>query len=89
MKNTHGIAARFMAQAVKSRHSPGTQTDVHAQRIMGVLLLCASMMIVEMVAGLLFGSMALLADGLHIATHGDIMLVATAAFRIAQDETPG
>jgi Co/Zn/Cd efflux system component len=34
-----------------------------------VVLLTASMMVAEIVGGLLFNSMALLADGWHIGTH--------------------
>ncbi len=62
----------------------GERHDIHARRTMWVLLLCATMMAVEIVAGLLFGSMALLADGLHMATHAGVMLVAAAAYHIAR-----
>src|SRR5688500_4149039 len=34
-----------------------------------VIAITASMMVVEIAAGVLFGSMALLADGLHMASH--------------------
>lgn len=34
-----------------------------------VILLTSAMMLIEVIAGLLFGSMALLADGLHMASH--------------------
>jgi Co/Zn/Cd efflux system component len=34
-----------------------------------VIWLCGIMMIVEIVGGLLFGSIALVADGLHMSTH--------------------
>ena len=34
-----------------------------------VILITASMMCIEIVAGLAYGSMALLADGLHMASH--------------------
>ena len=34
-----------------------------------VMVLTAAMMVVEIVAGMIFGSMALLADGWHMATH--------------------
>ena len=44
-----------------------------------VVALTAAMMVVEIVAGLAFGSMALLADGLHMMTHAG-------ALTIAQDE---
>jgi len=39
------------------------------QRTLFVVLLTAVMMVVEIIAGISFGSMALLADGLHMASH--------------------
>ena len=34
-----------------------------------VIWLCSAMMVVEIVGGWLFGSIALIADGLHMSTH--------------------
>lgn len=51
---------------------------------MWVLLLCAVTMVAEVVAGLLFNSMALLADGLHMASHAGVMLVAVVAYRFSR-----
>ena len=39
------------------------------QRTLLVVVLTAVMMVIELVAGIAFGSMALLADGLHMASH--------------------
>ena len=39
------------------------------RRTLVVIVITGAMMLVEIVAGLLFGSMALLADGLHMASH--------------------
>lgn len=61
----------------------GAKHDRNARKTMWVLLLCAVTMVAEIVAGLMFGSMALLADGLHMSTHAGVMLVAAAAYRIA------
>jgi len=61
----------------------GAQHDRNARKTAWVLGLCAVTMVAEIVAGLLFGSMALLADGLHMATHAGVMLIAAAAYRIA------
>ncbi|HWK40781.1 MAG TPA: CDF family Co(II)/Ni(II) efflux transporter DmeF [Croceibacterium sp.] len=61
----------------------GSSHDRNARKTAWVLALCAVTMVVEVVAGLMFGSMALLADGLHMATHAGVMLVAAAAYRIA------
>lgn len=62
----------------------GRDHDDHAGRTRAVLLLCAATMAIEIVCGMLFGSMALLADGLHMATHAGVMLVATGAYRFAR-----
>lgn len=41
------------------------------KRTLLVVALTAVMMVVEIAAGLIYGSMALLADGLHMASHAD------------------
>ena len=45
-----------------------------------VILLTAVTMVVEIVAGLIFGSMALLADGLHMASHTSALSIAAFAY---------
>lgn len=49
-----------------------------------VALLTASFMVVEIVTGLLFGSMALLADGVHMATHVGALGLAAGAYWLAR-----
>lgn len=49
-----------------------------------VMLLTAGMMLVEIVAGMLFGSMALLADGWHMATHVAAFGITLFAYRYAR-----
>jgi cation diffusion facilitator family transporter len=49
-----------------------------------VIALCSIMMIVEIVGGSLFGSLALVADGLHMSTHASAMLIAALAYRYAR-----
>ncbi len=49
-----------------------------------VIGLTATMMAAEIVAGTLFGSMALLADGWHMATHAGAMLIAALAYLYAR-----
>lgn len=49
-----------------------------------VTLLTAAFMGVEIVTGLLFGSMALLADGVHMATHVGALGLAAAAYWLAR-----
>lgn len=68
------------------RHSHHFVDDSnHAeQRMTKVMLLTALMMIVEIVAGMAFGSMALLADGWHMATHVAAFGIALFAYRYAR-----
>ena len=47
-------------------------------------LLTAAFMVVEIAAGLAFGSMALLADGVHMATHVGALGLAAAAYWLAR-----
>lgn len=57
----------------------------HAEkRTWGVIWLCAVMMLLEIVGGLLFGSIALVADGLHMSTHAGALLLAALAYRYAR-----
>lgn len=45
-----------------------------------VIGLCGAMMVAEVVGGLLFGSIALVADGLHMSTHAGALLLAALAY---------
>ncbi len=57
----------------------------HAERrTWAVIVLCAAMMALEIVGGLLFGSIALVADGLHMSTHAGALLLAALAYRYAR-----
>lgn len=59
----------------------------HAQaerRTWMVIALCAIMMVVEIVGGFLFGSIALVADGLHMSTHASALLLAALAYSYAR-----
>ena len=49
-----------------------------------VIVLCGVMMTAEIVGGLMFGSMALLADGLHMSTHAGALLIAALAYTYAR-----
>lgn len=49
-----------------------------------VIALTASMMLVEIIAGTLYGSMALVADGWHMSTHAGAMLIAALAYGYAR-----
>jgi len=57
------------AQLAHDHQFLGADHDDNARRTLWVVLLTVVMMVGEIVAGYLTGSMALLADGLHMATH--------------------
>ena len=54
------------------------------RRTWAVIWLCAAMMALEIVGGMLFGSIALVADGLHMSTHAGALLLAALAYRYAR-----
>ena len=54
------------------------------RRMWAVIWLCAAMMVGEIVGGLLFGSIALVADGLHMSTHAGALLLAALAYTYAR-----
>jgi cation diffusion facilitator family transporter len=58
--------------------------DDNARRTLLVVWLTAAMMVVEIAAGYWTGSMALLADGFHKATHAGALGVAAAAYAFAR-----
>jgi cation diffusion facilitator family transporter len=49
-----------------------------------VIWLCGAMMVAEIVGGWLFGSIALIADGLHMSTHAGALLLAALAYAYAR-----
>ncbi|KGM33465.1 CDF family Co(II)/Ni(II) efflux transporter DmeF [Inquilinus limosus] len=62
----------------------GADHDRNERRTRWVVALTAAMMVVEILGGLAFGSMALLADGLHMATHAGALGVAALAYGYAR-----
>lgn len=62
----------------------GHSHDRHEKRTRYVVGLTALMMMVEIAAGWLTGSMALLADGFHMATHAGALGVAALAYAFAR-----
>ncbi|HEX2971557.1 MAG TPA: CDF family Co(II)/Ni(II) efflux transporter DmeF [Tepidisphaeraceae bacterium] len=54
------------------------------RRTLIVIVVTAAMMIVEIAAGILFGSMALLADGLHMGSHATALGIAVYAYIYAR-----
>ncbi len=57
----------------------------HAERRTWIVIgLCGAMMALEIVGGSLFGSIALVADGLHMSTHAGALLLAALAYSYAR-----
>ena len=54
------------------------------RRIWLVVALTAVMMVAEIAAGAIFGSMALMADGWHMATHAAALAISAFAYRFAR-----
>jgi cation diffusion facilitator family transporter len=62
----------------------GESHDENTRRTLWVVALTIVMMVVEITAGYLTGSMALLADGFHMATHAGALGIAAAAYGYAK-----
>jgi len=80
----------------EAKSAPGAQPSFHSHVFLGeghekserrtwaVIWLCAAMMALEIVGGWLFGSIALIADGLHMSTHAGALLLAALAYSFAR-----
>ena len=77
--NESDTAARFHSHVFLA---PGHETS--ERKTWAVIWLCAAMMIAEIVGGLMFGSIALVADGLHMSTHAGALLLAALAYTYAR-----
>src|SRR5713101_1108265 len=62
----------------------GKDHDRAERRTWAVIILCSIMMIAEIIGGALFGSLALIADGLHMSTHAGALLLAALAYTYAR-----
>jgi cation diffusion facilitator family transporter len=60
------------------------QAKAGEKRTLLVAVLTAAMMLVEIVVGLVYGSMALLADGLHMTSHATALGIAVLAYVLAR-----
>jgi cation diffusion facilitator family transporter len=73
--------------AASFRHSHSFLGEGHEQserKTWAVIWLCGAMMVGEIVGGLLFGSIALVADGLHMSTHAGALLLSALAYSYAR-----
>ena len=80
-----------MPDATTAEHAPAHthvflgQGHEHAERrTWAVIWLCGTMMLLEIAGGALFGSIALVADGLHMSTHAGALLLAALAYSYAR-----
>jgi cation diffusion facilitator family transporter len=75
------------SQTLTLHHSHVFLGEGHAhaeRRTWGVIWLCGAMMLLEIIGGSLFGSIALVADGMHMSTHAGALLLAALAYRYAR-----
>lgn len=83
----HDVEAASGASSWTSSHDHVFGQDrptTNERRTVTVVLLTAVTMVVEIAAGLAYGSMALLADGLHMASHTVALGIAAFAYRYAR-----
>lgn len=69
------------------RHSHvflGGAHERNERRTWAVIAICAVMMVAEIAGGFWFGSVALMADGLHMSTHAGALLIAALAYAYAR-----
>lgn len=79
------MAGRTDVEALTHSHVfLGQAHDENAKRTLWVVLLTAVMMVAEIIAGWAYGSMALLADGFHMATHAGALTISAAAYGFAR-----
>jgi len=75
---------RHTLQMLRHTHDYSVHNEKGEHRTRLVLIMTAITMVVEIVAGGLFGSMALLADGWHMGTHVAAFMIALFAYRHAR-----
>jgi cation diffusion facilitator family transporter len=62
----------------------GEAHERNERRAWLVIALCGAMMLLEIGGGIAFGSLALVADGLHMSTHAGALLLAALAYTFAR-----
>jgi len=72
-------------ETVSHRHIfLGAGHERNERKIRAVIWLCAAMMVLEIGGGVIFGSLALIADGLHMSTHAVALVIAAVAYSYAR-----
>jgi cation diffusion facilitator family transporter len=79
IENNNGAAAAFHSHVFL-----GEGHEKSERKTWAVIWLCGIMMVAEIIGGLLFGSIALVADGLHMSTHAGALLLAALAYTYAR-----
>jgi cation diffusion facilitator family transporter len=79
-----GIDASAGKPAVHQHIFLGEGHDRSGRKTWAVIWLCGFMMCAEIIGGILFGSIALVADGLHMSTHAGALLLAALAYAYAR-----
>jgi cation diffusion facilitator family transporter len=77
--NSNGAAAAFHNHVFL-----GEGHEKSERKTWAVIWLCGIMMVAEIIGGLMFGSIALVADGLHMSTHAGALLLAALAYTYAR-----
>ena len=71
-------------ESLQHSHDFSVKNEKGERRTQYVLMLTAVTMVVEIIAGSIYGSMALLADGWHMGTHVAAFMIAIFAYRYAR-----
>ena len=79
MNDTNGSTAAFHSHVFLAEGHEKSERKTWA-----VICLCGAMMVAEFVGGLMFGSIALVADGMHMSTHAGALLLAALAYTYAR-----
>jgi cation diffusion facilitator family transporter len=80
MNDTNSSTAAFQ----HSHSFLGAGHEKSERKTWAVIWLCGAMMIAEIIGGMLFGSIALVADGMHMSTHASALLLAALAYGYAR-----
>jgi cation diffusion facilitator family transporter len=75
---------RAAATLIHSHSFLGSGHEKSERRTWAVICLCGAMMVAEIAGGLAFGSIALVADGMHMSTHAGALLLAALAYTYAR-----
>jgi cation diffusion facilitator family transporter len=76
--------ARTRVAGAHSHVFLGASHERNERKTWAVIALCTAMMLAEIIGGTLFGSLALIADGLHMSTHAGAILIAALAYTYAR-----